>query len=192
MPCASPLVCVPASHPSTSPPWYRCGMFPVAIACGNTFILKPSERDPSTSLRLAELMSEAGLPDGVLNVINGDKEAVDVLLTDPRIAAVSFVGSTAVGSYIYTTGCAHGKRVQALCGAKKPHGRVARCRHGSSRRCSDGGGVWLCRRTLHGGFGRRTGRRRHRRRIGATLGTPRAGDSKSVPIRTPMPKWARS
>jgi len=93
-------------------------MFPVAIACGNTFILKPSERDPSCAGYMARLMTEAGLPDGVLNVVNGDKEAVDVLLSDPAIQAVSFVGSTSVGEYIYRTGCAHGKRVQALCGAK--------------------------------------------------------------------------
>lgn len=104
----------PFNFPAMVPMW----MFPVAIACGNTFVLKPSEKDPSVPLRLAELMSEAGVPDGVLNVINGDKEAVDTLLEDPDIEAVSFVGSTAIGEYIYKTGCAHGKRVQALCGAK--------------------------------------------------------------------------
>ncbi len=104
----------PFNFPAMVPMW----MFPVAIACGNTFILKPSEKNPSCSLRLAELMTEAGTPDGVLNVINGDKEAVDTLLTDPRVQGISFVGSTAVGEYIYTTGCANGKRVQALCGAK--------------------------------------------------------------------------
>ncbi len=104
----------PFNFPAMVPMW----MFPIAIACGNTFVLKPSEKDPSTSLRLAELMKEAGLPDGVLNVVVGDKEAVDVLLTDPRVAAVSFVGSTAIGRYIYSTAAAHGKRVQALCGAK--------------------------------------------------------------------------
>ncbi len=104
----------PFNFPAMVPMW----MFPVAIACGNTFVLKPSEKDPSVPLRLAELMSEAGLPDGVLNVINGDKEAVDTLLTDPRVEAVSFVGSTAIGEYVYHTGTAHGKRVQALCGAK--------------------------------------------------------------------------
>jgi len=104
----------PFNFPAMVPMW----MFPVALACGNTFILKPSEKDPSCPLRLAELMQEAGLPDGVLNVILGDKEAVDTLLTDPRIDAVSFVGSTPVGEYIYRTGTAHGKRVQALCGAK--------------------------------------------------------------------------
>jgi malonate-semialdehyde dehydrogenase (acetylating)/methylmalonate-semialdehyde dehydrogenase len=90
----------------------------VAIASGNTFVLKPSEKDPSCSMRLAELLKEAGLPDGVLNVVNGDKEAVDTLLSDPRIAAVSFVGSTPIANYIYETGARHGKRVQALGGAK--------------------------------------------------------------------------
>ena len=104
----------PFNFPAMVPMW----MFPVAIACGNTFVLKPSERDPSCSLRMAELMSEAGAPDGVLNVVNGDKEAVDTLLADPTVQAISFVGSTAVGEYIYKTGCEHGKRVQALCGAK--------------------------------------------------------------------------
>ena len=104
----------PFNFPAMVPLW----MLPVAIACGNTFILKPSEKDPSCGLYLAELLSEAGLPDGVLSVVNGDKEVVDTLLTDPGVAAISFVGSTAVGEYIYTTGCAHGKRVQALCGAK--------------------------------------------------------------------------
>lgn len=104
----------PFNFPAMVPMW----MFPVAIACGNTFVLKPSEKDPSVALRLAELMTEAGLPDGVLNVVNGDKEAVDTLLGDPRVQGVSFVGSTTIGEYIYQTGTAHGKRVQALCGAK--------------------------------------------------------------------------
>ena len=90
----------------------------MAIACGNTFVLKPSEQDPSTAILLAELFTEAGLPDGVLNVVNGDKETVDVLLADKRVQAVSFVGSTVVAEYIYTTGTANGKRVQALGGAK--------------------------------------------------------------------------
>ncbi|MEQ8665908.1 MAG: CoA-acylating methylmalonate-semialdehyde dehydrogenase [Rhodospirillales bacterium] len=104
----------PFNFPAMVPMW----MFPMAIACGNTFVLKPSERDPSTPLRVAELLIEAGLPAGVLNVVNGDKEAVDALLHDPDVAAVSFVGSTPIGKYIYGTGCANGKRVQALCGAK--------------------------------------------------------------------------
>ena len=104
----------PFNFPAMVPMW----MFPVAIACGNTFVLKPSERNPTTSLRLAALLREAGLPPGVFNVVNGDKEAVDTLLTDSRVAAISFVGSTPVAEYIYATGTAHGKRVQALGGAK--------------------------------------------------------------------------
>ena len=104
----------PFNFPAMVPMW----MFPVAIACGNTFVLKPSEKDPTCPLMLAQMMQEAGLPDGVLNVVNGDKEAVDTLLSHPKVDAISFVGSTAVGEYIYQTGCKHGKRVQALCGAK--------------------------------------------------------------------------
>ena len=104
----------PFNFPAMVPLW----MWPMAVACGNTFILKPSERDPSSTLRIAELALQAGLPPGVLNVVNGDKEAVDTLLTDPRVKAVSFVGSTPIAEYIYTEGCAHGKRVQALGGAK--------------------------------------------------------------------------
>jgi len=104
----------PFNFPAMVPMW----MFPVAIACGNTFILKPSEKDPSCGLRLAELMLEAGAPPGVLNVVNGDKEAVDTLLTDPRVAAISFVGSTPIAKYVFATGSVNGKRVQALGGAK--------------------------------------------------------------------------
>ena len=104
----------PFNFPAMVPMW----MFPVAIACGNSFILKPSEKDPSASTMLAEWMTEAGLPDGVFNVVHGDKEAVDAILAHPDIAAVSFVGSTPIAEYVYRTGCAHGKRVQALGGAK--------------------------------------------------------------------------
>ncbi len=104
----------PFNFPAMVPMW----MFPVALACGNSFVLKPSEKDPSTTLRLAELLSEAGLPDGVFNVINGDKEAVDALLVHPDVAAISFVGSTPIAEYVYATGSAAGKRVQALGGAK--------------------------------------------------------------------------
>ena len=104
----------PFNFPAMVPMW----MFPIAIACGNTFVLKPSEKDPSTALILAELFAEAGLPAGVFNVVNGDKEAVDTLLTDSRIQAISFVGSTAIAEYIYSTGTRNGKRVQALGGAK--------------------------------------------------------------------------
>ncbi|ALM41588.1 CoA-acylating methylmalonate-semialdehyde dehydrogenase [Streptomyces albidoflavus] len=104
----------PFNFPAMVPMW----MFPLAVACGNTFVLKPSEKDPSAALRLAELFSEAGLPDGVLNVVNGDKVAVDRLLEHPDVAAVSFVGSTPIARHIHATASAHGKRVQALGGAK--------------------------------------------------------------------------
>ena len=104
----------PFNFPAMVPMW----MFPVALACGNTFVLKTSEKVPSTALRLAELLTEAGLPDGVFNIVNGDKEAVDTLLTHPQVAAVSFVGSTAVAEYIYQTATLNGKRCQALGGAK--------------------------------------------------------------------------
>jgi malonate-semialdehyde dehydrogenase (acetylating) / methylmalonate-semialdehyde dehydrogenase len=104
----------PFNFPAMVPMW----MFPVAIACGNTFVLKPSERDPSPSLKLAQLLEEAGLPKGVFNVVQGDKEAVDALLKHADVAAVSFVGSTSVAEHIYSEGTRHGKRVQALGGAK--------------------------------------------------------------------------
>ncbi|MFC0402471.1 CoA-acylating methylmalonate-semialdehyde dehydrogenase [Paraburkholderia rhizosphaerae] len=113
-----PLGVVAGITPFNFPMMVPCWMFPVAIACGNTFVLKPSERDPSASIRLAELMKEAGLPDGVFNVVHGDKVAVDALLVHPDVSAVSFVGSTPIAEYIYTEGTKHGKRVQALGGAK--------------------------------------------------------------------------
>ena len=113
-----PLGVVAGITPFNFPVMIGLWMAPMAIACGNAFLWKPSEKDPSASLRIAELMMEAGVPAGVINVVNGDKQAVDAILTHPKIAAIGFVGSTAVGEYVYTTGCAHGKRVQALCGAK--------------------------------------------------------------------------
>ncbi|QUH04281.1 CoA-acylating methylmalonate-semialdehyde dehydrogenase [Saccharopolyspora erythraea] len=104
----------PFNFPAMVPMW----MFPVAIACGNTMVLKPSEKDPSATVRLVELATQAGVPDGVLNLVNGDKEAVDRLLTHPDIKAVSFVGSTPIARYVHDTAATHGKRVQALGGAK--------------------------------------------------------------------------
>ena len=104
----------PFNFPAMVPLWF----FPVAIAAGNTVVLKPSEKDPSAANWLAELWKEAGLPDGVFNVIHGDKESVDTLLTDEQVDSVSFVGSTPIAKYIYETASAHGKRVQALGGAK--------------------------------------------------------------------------
>jgi malonate-semialdehyde dehydrogenase (acetylating)/methylmalonate-semialdehyde dehydrogenase len=110
-------VCVgisPFNFPVMVPMW----MFPVAIACGNTFVMKPSEKDPSSTLMLAKLLADAGLPEGVFNVVNGNKEVVDLLLTEPRVQAVSFVGSTPIAEYIYATTSEQGKRCQALGGAK--------------------------------------------------------------------------
>ncbi len=104
----------PFNFPMMVPMW----MVPIALACGNAFVLKPSEKDPSASLLLARLLKEAGLPDGVFNVVHGDKVAVDALLTHPRVDAVSSVGSTPVARYIYSTASANGKRVQSLGGAK--------------------------------------------------------------------------
>ena len=104
----------PFNFPAMVPMW----MYPMAIACGNTFVLKPSEKDPTAPLIVARLFKEAGLPDGVFNLVNGDKEAVDTLLNDDRVQAISFVGSTPIAEYIYSTGTANGKRVQALGGAK--------------------------------------------------------------------------
>ncbi|MEU4287261.1 CoA-acylating methylmalonate-semialdehyde dehydrogenase [Kribbella sp. NPDC026596] len=104
----------PFNFPAMVPLWF----VPIAIACGNAVVLKPSEKDPSATIAVAELWKAAGLPDGILNVVNGDKEAVDALLTHPDVKAVSFVGSTPIARYVYETGAAHGKRVQALGGAK--------------------------------------------------------------------------
>ncbi len=104
----------PFNFPAMIPLWMSC----MAIACGNTYVLKPSEKDPSVPMMLAELWQEAGLPDGVFNVVNGDKEAVDTLCTDPRVKAVSFVGSTPIAQSVYATATAHGKRCQAMGGAK--------------------------------------------------------------------------
>jgi malonate-semialdehyde dehydrogenase (acetylating)/methylmalonate-semialdehyde dehydrogenase len=113
-----PLGVVAGITPFNFPCMVPCWMFPVAIAAGNCFVLKPSERDPSASLFMADLLKQAGLPDGVFNVVQGDKVAVDALLEHPDVKAVSFVGSTPIANYIYETGAKHGKRVQALGGAK--------------------------------------------------------------------------
>ncbi|MBB6428989.1 CoA-acylating methylmalonate-semialdehyde dehydrogenase [Algisphaera agarilytica] len=110
-------VCVgitPYNFPNMVPLW----MYPIAIACGNTFVLKPSEKVPLSAVRLAELLVEAGLPEGVFNLVHGDKAVVDALITHDDVNAISFVGSTAIAKYVYETGCAHGKRVQAAGGAK--------------------------------------------------------------------------
>ncbi|MGN6579200.1 MAG: CoA-acylating methylmalonate-semialdehyde dehydrogenase [Bordetella sp.] len=113
-----PLGVVAGITPFNFPMMVPCWMFPVALACGNTFVLKPSERDPSCANRVAELLKQAGLPDGVFNVVHGDKAAVDALIAHPKVEALSFVGSTPIAEYIYTEGTRRGKRVQALGGAK--------------------------------------------------------------------------
>ena len=113
-----PLGVVAGITPFNFPCMVPCWMFPVALACGNAFVLKPSERDPSPALFMAELLQQAGLPDGVFNVLQGDKAAVDALLAHPDVQALSFVGSTPIAQHIYETGARHGKRVQALGGAK--------------------------------------------------------------------------
>src|SRR6478672_7913052 len=150
----------PFNFPAMVPMWF----YPIAIAAGNTVVLKPSEKVPTAALWVAELWKEAGLPDGVFNVLNGDKVAVDGLLTHPDVQSISFVGSTPIARYVYETGTTHGKRVQALGGAE-PHagaaGRRSRscCRPGRERRLRFGGGA------LHGHLGR-AGCRRCRRRAG--------------------------
>src|SRR5690606_31807056 len=113
-----PVGIVGGITPFNFPMMVPCWMFPLAVACGNTFVLKPSERTPILANRLAELFQEAGLPDGVLNVVHGAHDVVNGLLEHPDVKAISFVGSQPVAEYVYRTGAAHGKRVQALAGAK--------------------------------------------------------------------------
>ena len=139
----------PFNFPAMVPMW----MFPVAIACGNAFILKPSERDPSPSLLLAEVEAEAGLPKGVFNVVQGDKVAVDALLEHPDVKAVSFVGSTPIARYIYETGTRQRETGAGARRREEPHGGHAgrRPRHGG--RCADGRGLRFGRRALHGDLG---------------------------------------
>ena len=161
----------PFNFPAMVPMW----MFPVALACGNCFILKPSERDPSAGMRLAALLKEAGLPDGVFNVVHGDKAAVDALLHHPGIAAVSFVGSTAIAEYIYATGAAQRQAGAGVGRRQEPHGGDARRRSRPGGRRADGRGLRRRRRALHGSLGRRRGgRRRRQARRQADAEDPRA------------------
>ena len=146
----------PFNFPAMVPLWF----VPIAIACGNAVVLKPSEKDPSATIAIAELWKEAGLPDGVMNVVNGDKEAVDALLTHPDVKAVSFVGSTPIARYVYETGTTHGKRVQALGGAKNHMLVLPGRRPRPGRRRRDQRRLRLRRRALHGDLGPRRGRRR--------------------------------
>ncbi len=152
----------PFNFPAMVPMW----MFANAIACGNTFILKPSEKDPSASLFLADLLKQAGLPDGVFNVVQGDKVAVDRILDHPDVAAVSFVGSTPIARYIYETGTANGKRVQALGGAKNHMVVLPDADIDMAADAAVSAGLRLGGRAVHGDLGRR--RRRRRRRLGSS------------------------
>jgi malonate-semialdehyde dehydrogenase (acetylating)/methylmalonate-semialdehyde dehydrogenase len=148
----------PFNFPAMVPLW----MWPMAVACGNTFVLKPSERDPSSALLIAELALEAGLPPGVLNVVHGDKEAVDVLLTDPRVKAVSFVGSTPIAEY-HLRGGLRARQTGAGAGRRQePRGGHARRRHRQRGQRADGRGLWLVWRALHGHSAGGGGGRRHR------------------------------
>ena len=137
-------------------------MYPIAIACGNTFVLKPSERDPSAAMFCAQLLADAGLPPGVFNVVHGDKVAVDRLLEHPKIAAISFVGSTPIAQYIYETGTRHGKRVQALGGAKNHMIVLPDADMELAADAAVSARLRLGRRALHGDLGRRRGRQRGR------------------------------
>ena len=174
----------PFNFPAMIPMW----MFGVAIACGNTFICKPSEKDPSVPMRLAELMMEAGAPAGVLQVVNGDKEAVDAILEDPDIQAVSFVGSSAIAHYVYSPG--HRAR-QARAGdgrrqEPRHHHAGRRPRPGDQR--ADRRGLRLGRRALHGDLGRGAGGREDGGRAGRQAEAARREPcaSASRPIRMPI------
>ena len=177
----------PFNFPAMVPMW----MFANAIACGNTFVLKPSEKDPGASMLIAELLQQAGLPDGVFNVVHGDKVAVDRILDHPSIKAVSFVGSTPIARYIYETGTKNGKRVQALGGAKNHMIVLPDADIDDGRRRRRVRGVRLGGRAVHGDL-----RRRRRRRRGRSpgRGDPRAAaeDQGRAPAPTRAPRWVRS
>ena len=176
----------PFNFPAMVPLW----MCANAIACGNAFILKPSEKDPSASLFLAELWKEAGLPDGVFTVVHGDREAVDALLAHPDVAAVSFVGSTPIARYIYETGT---RARQAGAGPRRgqePHGGAAGRRRRHGRRRGGLRGVRLGRRALHGDLGRGGGRRRGRPPGRRHRRAPAQAHA-SATARLPTPTWAR-
>ncbi len=170
----------PFNFPAMIPLW-KCAP---AIACGNAFILKPSERDPSVPMRIAELFIEAGLPPGILNVVNGDKEAVDTLLTDARVKAIGFVGSSAIAEYIYSTGCAQRKARAMLRRRQEPHDRDAGRRHGSGGRRADRRRLRLGRRALHGDLGGGAGRQEDRRHPGREA-DPARGEPEDRPLDRP-------
>ena len=149
----------PFNFPAMVPLWF----FPIALAAGNTVVLKPSEKDPSASLWMARALKEAGLPDGVFNVVHGDKESVDALLEHPDVASISFVGSTPIAKYIYETASKHGKRVQALGGAKNHMLVLPDADLDLVADSAVNAGIRLGGRALHGDLGRRRGRARRGR-----------------------------
>ena len=155
----SPSACAPASRHSIFPAMIPLWMFPMAIVCGNTFVLKPSEQDPMTPMLLAELAQQAGVPPGVLNVIHGGKRAVDALCSHPDIAAVSFVGSTHVGTHVYNLATQHGKRVQCMMGAKNHAVVMPDANKEQSLNAVVGVDVRRRRTALHGHLGHRPGGR---------------------------------
>ncbi len=180
----------PFNFPAMIPLW-KCAP---AIACGNAFILKPSERDPSVPMRIAELFLEAGLPPGILNVVNGDKEAVDTLLTDRRIQAVGFVGSSDIAQYIYATAAAHGKRAQCFGGAKNHMIVMPDADIDQAVDALIGAGYGSARRALHGDLGRRAGRQEDRRHSDGEAHPARREPRRSArrPIRRPITaRWSR-
>ena len=181
------VACItPFNFPAMVPLW----MIGSALACGNTVLLKPSEKDPSSAIFIAQVFAEAGLPAGVLNVVHGDKEAVDVLLEHPDVKAISFVGSTPIAQSIYKRAADHGKRVQALGGAKNHMVVLPGRGPGHGRRRRRLRRLRLRRGALHGR--QRAGRRRqHRRRAGRARSRPGWPRSRSAPAPTRPPRWAR-
>ena len=167
----------PFNFPAMVPMW----MYPIAIACGNTFVLKPSERDPSAPNFCAQLFAEAGLPPGVFNVVHGDKVAVDRLLEHPKVAAVSFVGSTPIAQYIYETGTRHGKRVQALGGAKNHMIVLPDADMELAADAAVSARLRLGRRALHGDLGAGRGRQRRRQADAADEGADRQAQGRRRP-----------
>jgi malonate-semialdehyde dehydrogenase (acetylating)/methylmalonate-semialdehyde dehydrogenase len=161
----------PFNFPAMVPMW----MFPIALACGNTFILKPSERDPSTAVELAKLLTEAGLPDGALNVVHGDRETVDYLLDHRAIQALSFVGSTPVAEHVFRRGTAAGKRVQARGGAKNHMVVLPDADLDQAVDAPDRCGLWIRGRALYGHFGGNYGWRSAWGSPYRSIGAPRQG-----------------
>ncbi len=178
----------PFNFPAMVPLW----MFPIAIVCGNTFVLKPSEKVPLSAVRLGELLMESGLPEGVFNIVHGDRECVDALLTHPLVRAISFVGSTAVARHVYETGTQNGKRVQAAGGAKNHLIIMPDADLDQAVGCTPALGLRLRRRALHGRQHR--GARRQGRRFPGRTALPdrEEHEGRRRPTAAPTSTWGRS